>query len=257
MVRPCSLRGMHVARTLEVLAITLTALALNGCGGDSSVPEPSSSPPSPASKTGKQVVDEAAAKLPQMLPDADPGIPAWAGQQADEPFDVRKYLESRVAPPDNAASLYFAALAEVSTDMYRYPPVPGWPWDADKVPPQVKAVAGSRVQEAGVEQLRAGAVPLVEIERFLADAQPDPCMKAGPVDRCPGPRRRTRSKRTRSTAHAHRLCRPAGHRRRALAFGRATHGLCAIPAESPCVQGVLAGRATVCRRRSGQRREQH
>jgi hypothetical protein len=44
-------------------------------------------------------------------------IPAWAGQRPDEPFDVRQFLASRAAPPDNAAPLYLAALAHISSEL--------------------------------------------------------------------------------------------------------------------------------------------
>ena len=51
-----------------------------------------------------------------MLPDATTDIPAWAGKDKDEPFDVKKFLESRAAPADNAAPLYFEAMAEISPE---------------------------------------------------------------------------------------------------------------------------------------------
>ncbi len=55
-----------------------------------------------------------------MLPDATTDIPSWAGKDKDEPFDVKKFLESRAAPPDNAAPLYFEAMAEICpTDGFR------------------------------------------------------------------------------------------------------------------------------------------
>jgi hypothetical protein len=53
-----------------------------------------------------------------MLPGGEPGVPAWAGQDKDEPFDVKQFLESRAAPEENAAPLYFAAMAEISVGMY-------------------------------------------------------------------------------------------------------------------------------------------
>ena len=107
--------------------------------------------------------------LPQMLPDAMPEIPAWAGKDKDEPFDVKKFLESRtVAPSDNAAPLYFWALADVSNNMaFVYPPDQ---WKARL--PQVEALGRDIGNMADDEKLKAGSIPITDIERVLKNAQP-------------------------------------------------------------------------------------
>ena len=111
--------------------------------------------------------------LPQMMWDAEPDVPAWAGQRKDEPFDVKQFLESRAAPPDNAAPLYFAALAELGPEMYasNLPPGHAWPWHWPS-PPHVRALAVSIDGACDAEKLRSGAVPPAEVERLLAAAGP-------------------------------------------------------------------------------------
>jgi hypothetical protein len=114
--------------------------------------------------------------LPPMMwdvRDADLKVPAWVGQQKDEPFDVKQFLESRAAPPDNAAPLYFAALADVSGEMYAGPNAPSWwPWRFP-VPSEVRTLGGNIYNLANdPDKLRAGTFPLVEVERVLAMAQP-------------------------------------------------------------------------------------
>ncbi|MGD0384162.1 MAG: hypothetical protein ABSA77_11615, partial [Thermoguttaceae bacterium] len=120
--------------------------------------------------TSAQEPDESAPpSLPQMLPDAMPEIPAWAGKDKDEPFDVKKFLESRtVAPSDNAAPLYFWALADVSNNMaFVYPPDQ---WKARL--PRVEALGRDIGNMADDEKLKAGSIPITEIERVLKDARP-------------------------------------------------------------------------------------
>ncbi len=103
-----------------------------------------------------------------MLPDAEPGIPAWAGQRDDEPFDVRQFLESRESPVDNAAPLYFVAMADVSEEMdFVYAPAD---WQVRL--PQVKALQNSLWELRSQDQLRAGEVSAQEIERVLDAAKP-------------------------------------------------------------------------------------
>jgi hypothetical protein len=51
------------------------------------------------------------------LPSADASIPDWVGKRKDEPFEVHEFLQSRMPPEDNAAPLYFPALAQFSTEM--------------------------------------------------------------------------------------------------------------------------------------------
>ena len=100
-----------------------------------------------------------------MLRDGGPKVPTWAGQQKDEPFDVKQFLESRAAPADNAAPLYFAALAELGPDMYAGPGAPAWwPWRAP-APPRVGSLGQSIGKLSNADQLRAGAFPLAEVER--------------------------------------------------------------------------------------------
>jgi hypothetical protein len=41
-------------------------------------------------------------------------VPAWVGGSKDEPFNVRGFLISRSAPPDNAEPLYRLALAALT-----------------------------------------------------------------------------------------------------------------------------------------------
>jgi hypothetical protein len=105
---------------------------------------------------------------PQMLPDATTDIPAWAGKDKDEPFDVKKFLESRAAPEDNGATLYFLALADISENMdFVYPP-DEWA----KRLPRVKALAKDIGDLCDPEKLKAGSVPMSEIERVLKLAKP-------------------------------------------------------------------------------------
>jgi hypothetical protein len=105
---------------------------------------------------------------PEMLPDAKIDIPAWAGKDKDEPFDVKQFLESRAAPEDNGATLYFLALADISENMdFVYPP-DQWA----KRLPQVKALEKDIGDLCDPEKLKAGSIPLSEIERVLKNAQP-------------------------------------------------------------------------------------
>lgn len=114
----------------------------------------------------------AAANLPAMMWDAAPSIPAWASKQQDEPFDVTAFLESRAAPADNAAPLYFAALAELGGEMYVDAAVPAaWPW-RKPTPTQVIALAKDIDNLANLDKLRAGTIPHAEVERVLAAARP-------------------------------------------------------------------------------------
>lgn len=110
--------------------------------------------------------------LPAMMWDADGKIPAWAGQDEDEPFEVRQFLESRAAPPDNAAPMYFAALADVSVEMYAHANAPAWwPWRSP-VPDGVRERCRRINELADSEKLRANGFPMVEIESVLEMARP-------------------------------------------------------------------------------------
>ncbi len=143
------------ARQQTVKFFVLLALATSFLGTwETSAQEPNeSAPPS----------------LPQMLPDATLDIPAWAGKDKDEPFDVKKFLENRtVDPADNAAPLYFWALADISNNMnFVYPPDQ---WKARL--PQVQALQNDIGNLADDEKLKAGSIPITEIERVLKDARP-------------------------------------------------------------------------------------
>jgi hypothetical protein len=104
---------------------------------------------------------------PQMLPDAMPDVPAWAGKDKDEPFDVKKFLESRAAPPDNAAPLYFLAFADIDFVMdFVYPPDQ---WQERL--PQVKALGEDVYKIISDDKFKSGNVPLSEIEHVLKAAK--------------------------------------------------------------------------------------
>jgi hypothetical protein len=102
---------------------------------------------------------------PQMLPDATTDIPAWVGKDKDEPFDVKKFLESRAAPADNAAPLYFEAMAEISPKVdFVYPPDQ---WEERF--PKVKALAEDKSRL--FVKLKDGPVDLSELESILKRAE--------------------------------------------------------------------------------------
>ncbi len=156
-----------------LFAGALLALAVGGCsdGYTPSGPDtPQAADSSSASESDSRA--EGTSKLPQALPDAETGIPAWVGKDKDEPFDVKRFLESRAAPADNAAPLYFAALAEVSTEMYLPEPLPDWPWEKEKMPKQVRELSDAILEIGYSEKLLSGSVPLSEIEAVLAKAKP-------------------------------------------------------------------------------------
>ena len=98
-----------------------------------------------------------------MTPDAMPDDPEWAGKDKDEPFDVKKYMESRKVPEDNGATLYFCALAEVDGVMdFVYPPKE-WKLRYPKVIDLEKDID----EVINPEKIKAGLVSLEEIERVL------------------------------------------------------------------------------------------
>jgi hypothetical protein len=152
--------------------IVLT-MAFSGCTKPSSpasakanapVPPPPPPPPPPSSSAAE-------GSLAQILPNADIVIPAWAGQQPSEPFPVRQFLESRVAPADNAAPLCLAALAEISPGMYVSNPPASWPWDGKQVPEQVRKVDNAIAELCDNDKLLQGAVSEAAIESLSADSQ--------------------------------------------------------------------------------------
>ncbi len=108
----------------------------------------------------------------KRFPERRRAFPAWVGQDKDEPFDVKQFLESRAAPADNAAPLYFAALAEVATEMYMDDPTPGWPWTKQNIPQQVRELGNAIGDMSDSEKLMSGSVPLSEVEAVLAKSQP-------------------------------------------------------------------------------------
>jgi hypothetical protein len=117
-----------------------------------------------------------------MLPDATTDIPAWAGKDKDEPFDVKKYLESRAAPLDNAAPLYFEAMAELCPFMdFVYPPDQ---WQERL--PKVKALAEDISNVFDIEKLKNGSVSLTELERVLKNAESvqEKIDKAQKINKC-------------------------------------------------------------------------
>jgi HEAT repeat protein len=102
-----------------------------------------------------------------VIPGADASIPAWAGKDKAEPFDVRQFLQSRAAPADNAAPLYLAALAELTTDLgFVYTPEE---WRSRE--PQVRALSDAIGPLADIDRLRVGTVPMPRIEEVLAGAK--------------------------------------------------------------------------------------
>lgn len=178
-----SLRDRGYARLFGLLVLALVG---SGCGYQPApvAPPPGSpnaaapSQPTAAPAAGAAPVSPIAAAvptgpLPAMLWDAEPATPAWAGGRKDEPFDVKQFLESRAAPADNAAPLYFAALAELSGNMYplQLPPGAAWPWRAP-VPPQVKTLSDSIDGFSDTRRMWSGVFPVADLERVLAAAQP-------------------------------------------------------------------------------------
>jgi hypothetical protein len=103
---------------------------------------------------------------PQMLPDAMTDIPAWAGKEKDEPFDVKKFLESRAAPADNAAPVYFESMAEISNLMdFVYPPEQ---WQERL--PKVNELGQDIYNILASDKFEKGLIPLTDVERVLKNA---------------------------------------------------------------------------------------
>jgi len=157
-----------------VSAGVLLTMAFGGCTkssppapAQSNTPAPLPLPPPPPPPPAT-----AATTLPQTLLGADAGIPAWAGQQQNEPFPVRQFLESRAAPADNAAPLYLAALAEISTAMYVSNPPASWPWDANNIPEKVRALDNAVGDLSDHDKLLQGSVSEADVESLLSKAQP-------------------------------------------------------------------------------------
>jgi hypothetical protein len=110
--------------------------------------------------------------LMEMMWETDGSIPTWVGQSKTEPFDVREFLVSREAPADNAAPLYFQAMAVVGPEMYRSGP-PSWPWHVQTPAwEKAKALEADIRRLAYVERLRAGQIPSADVARVLESARP-------------------------------------------------------------------------------------
>jgi hypothetical protein len=168
------LSGHTIVMRSAVVGVSLMA-AFAGCSPKNTSPAPvptKALPPPPPPPSATSPTSATTGSLPQMLPGVDEAIPAWVGQQPNEPFAVRQFLESRKAPADNAASLYFAALAEVSSSMYLPNAPPAWPWNANNTPEQVRKLENTIEQLCDHDKLVQGAVPAAEIEAALAAAQP-------------------------------------------------------------------------------------
>ena len=78
-------------------------------------PKTKSAPKAPEASTGSKAPEPS---LMEMMWENGGSIPAWVGQSKTEPFDVREFLVSREAPADNAAPLYFQAMAVFGVEMY-------------------------------------------------------------------------------------------------------------------------------------------
>lgn len=103
-----------------------------------------------------------------QLPGAEPNAPGWASNSSDAPFDVKKFLGDRKAAADDCANVYFAALAELSSDMDFVYPAPEW----QKRLPRLKNLSETIETLLDEDQLRAGTVPIEPIERLLGEVRP-------------------------------------------------------------------------------------
>jgi hypothetical protein len=162
----------HLVRPV-VVGVSAGVLLLMVFSGCTKGPSPESvqvnAPVPPASPLPPP--DPATAGLPQMLPDADAAIPAWAGQQPNEPFPVRQFLESRAIPANNAAPLYFAALAEISPEVYMPNPPASWPWDQNKKPERVMHLGNAIGDLSDRDKLMDESASEKDVESLLTEAQ--------------------------------------------------------------------------------------
>ena len=111
--------------------------------------------------------------LPQTLPSGVVNPPGWVNADRDEPFDVQAYFESCRPPADNAAPLYFAAMADMNPYMDFVYPQDQW----ESRVSEVKAFQEEICQALGMdmplyEALSKGLVSEADIDHILADAQP-------------------------------------------------------------------------------------
>jgi hypothetical protein len=165
-------RSVMVGVSLGMLMIAF----FGGCSPKSGSPPPSQGkalpPPPPPPSTPSSTAATTAGNLPKTDVDAGRMIPAWAGQQQDEPFSVRQFLESRSVPPDNAAPLYFAALAEIDTNMYMSNPPASWPWSSKNIPERVRTLYKAVNDLSDYDKLLQGAFSATDVESLLTEAQP-------------------------------------------------------------------------------------
>ena len=138
--------------TLRWCCVVMLMGGLAGCSGGSapSAPEPPAAAGPPAPPLGPP-------PAPSATGAAASDVPAWAGQRSDEPFDVKAFLATRAAPPDNAAPLYQAAFASISSDI-----------GGATVAPLEKLIG----ELANIDKLAAGSVPAQQIDQVLAQAAP-------------------------------------------------------------------------------------
>src|SRR5438128_1882373 len=101
------LRLKHVSLPrLTGCALALLAIATGCSSGTKPIGQISSASADPSSEATNYFFDESGNAPPD-----------WAGQQVDEPFDVRAFLASRTSTVDNAAPLYLAALAPICASL--------------------------------------------------------------------------------------------------------------------------------------------
>jgi len=154
---------------IAILAIVLTSLF----GGSEETPDEVGAPAeTTATETAVSETSAGPAVVSTPQPPAalaaasDDEIPAWAGQSSDEPFDVRQFLTSRAAPPDNAASLYMSGLAQISGELGHVSP------EAERAQrvAQARSLAAAIGKLADVDKLAAGDIPAAQVDQVLNDA---------------------------------------------------------------------------------------
>lgn len=129
----------------------LAMLSLLGCSGNAPAP----------SQPFEQSLGRAV-----MLPGAEEGVPEWAGDRLDEPFDVKAFLQSRTAPKVNSIPLCLAAMAELSVDFdFIFPP-------EERSERQQKARSLSKRIIEAADKLPSVSVSVSDVEEILALARP-------------------------------------------------------------------------------------
>jgi uncharacterized protein YjiS (DUF1127 family) len=148
---------MHMCQPAPLIRIIcsilwiLGMLSLTGCSENAETP----------SQPFEQPQENALA-----LPGAEEEIPEWAGNRPDEPFDVKAFLQSRMAPKVNSMPLCLAAMGELYEDFdFAFPP-------EERNARQQKAHSLSiRISEAA-DKLPGASVSISDVEEILALAQP-------------------------------------------------------------------------------------